>query len=237
MSVIYFLSFANETFARALGRISQEARDSGIFKDVFAMEPKDLSPDFVASHASLLRHKRGYGYGCWKFHIILETFKKIPEGAWVFYIDAGCTLIKDRAQRAIDEIKDADAAGKDIIVYQMPGHLERKWTKASLFKHLGVLDDPAITNTGQYLSGIVRVKNTHFSRDIFGYMLELSGTHPEFFDDSHSSITNYPEFSEHRHNQSVVSILCKIHAGHVHSIGQDETYNGPAFVQATRRKS
>lgn len=237
MSFIYFVSFADKTFVRALERISREARESGIFKDVFAMEPKDFSSEFLESHADLLKHKRGYGYWCWKFYIILETLKKIPEGSWVFYADAGCTLIKDRAETVIAEIKNAEKVGKDIIVYQMPNIIERKWTKTSLFTHLGVLDDPHITGTGQYVGGIVRAKNTAFSRDFYAKLLQVSHTHPELLDDSPSPLPNDPEFKEHRHDQSIFSVLSKMHPEHIYIISPNETEGGKSFAQATRKKN
>ncbi|MDY4400318.1 hypothetical protein [Helicobacter bilis] len=132
------------------------------------------------------------------------------EGDVLFYIDIGCEFQiegRKRLQEMIDEIR------KNEIMGVMVGghHIEKVWTKASVFQHFGVLNDKHYTDTRQIASGLVMLCKTQRTQAIMQEWLNVFYHHFELVDDSPSPIPNDESFIENRHDQSIWSILNKKH--------------------------
>lgn len=233
---ISFISYADDSFKKSRVRIVNEAKATGIFDFIKCYSTSDLEPDFIERNKRLLSQKRGGGYWCWKPYVVLKTLFTVPENSWVLYADAGCTLIQDRKNQVIERIIEMDRHGKEISAYKMPTLLEKEWTKKDMFIFFGVEGNDEIINTGQYIACVFMVKNTLFTRSLFEQCVDIISNNNELIDDSPSVQPNYLEFKEHRHDQSLLSIIRKLNNERVYIIPNDETYYGNDFVQAMRIK-
>ena len=234
---VSFITYANNVYNQAGKRIIKEAQSAGIFDTIKLYSPSDLDSTFTKQNEYLLSHDRGGGYWCWKSYVILNSLKDIPEGNWLLYADAGCTLVYDRRFQLIDRIRYMENQGKEIAVFQMT-HLEKTYTKGDTLKFFNVEKDNSILDSGQYIGGIVLMKNTQFVRDVFTTIQYIIHNHPNYIDDSPSFHPNDSTFIEHRHDQSIYSILLKRSpVDKVFVIPTDETYHGNDFVQAIRSRS
>jgi len=230
-----FITYGDITFENSRNRLVKEAQDTGIFKRCIGYTPDDLDEEFKASCKSLLSHRKGGGYWCWKPHIVLKTMQSIPENEWILYADAGCTLIQDRKDQIFEQIAFMDSHNKLVSAYQM-NHLEKTWTKGDLFDYFGIIENKDIKDTGQYVGGVFLVKNHEKTQRLFEMMVKIMSEQPSLIDDSPSSISNDVSFNEHRHDQSLFSIIMKLNPDMTYVIPKDETYHGNAFVQALRLK-
>lgn len=88
-------------------------------------------------------------------------------------------------------------------------HLEKTWTKASVFKHFEVLGNKAYTHTRQVASGFVMLRKTQKTQMIMQEWLDIFYNHFELVDDSPSPIPNDEGFIENRHDQSIWSMINK----------------------------
>ena len=88
-------------------------------------------------------------------------------------------------------------------------HFEKTWTKASIFKHFGVLGNKAYADTKQVASGFVMLRKTQKTQMIIQEWLDIFYNHFELVDDSPSPIPNDLSFIENRHDQSIWSMLNK----------------------------
>ena len=228
---ITFITYGDELYKASKERIIKEAKHTGIFKTCIGYGLEDLDEDFKKTHTQLLSQQRGGGYWCWKPYIILKTMLSIQKDEWILYADAGCCLIYNRKPKVTEIIKQMESNRKSILAYQMNHQLEKKWTKTDLQLYLDTDD-----NTGQLMATSFLVKNNKKMRDLFSLMIRIMQHHPELVDDSPSNQANDETFSEHRHDQSLFSLLRKhMYAEDVY-VMNDETYGGNDFVQAVRLK-
>jgi hypothetical protein len=234
-SNVTFITYGDTAFEKSRTRLIKEAQDTGIFKRCIGYTPDDLDEEFKINCKSLLSQKRGGGYWCWKPHVVLKTMQSIPENEWILYADAGCTLIQDRKDQVFEQIAFMNSYNKLISAYQM-NHLEKTWTKGDLFDYFGIIENKDVKDTGQYVGGVFLVKNHEKTQRLFEMMVKIISEHPLLIDDSPSSISNDVSFNEHRHDQSLFSIIRKLNPDMTYVIPKDETFHGNAFVQAMRLK-
>lgn len=231
---VSFISYADRVFESAGKRIEKEARKCGIFDTIKIFSRSDLDQDFMAKNKYLLSQSRGGGYWCWKPYIVLKTMNTLPDGHWILYADAGCTLIDDRKFQVIEYIRKMETLGKEVSAYQMD-HLEKTFTKGDLLSFFNASDE--IKNSGIYVGGVFLIKKTPSMIRMIQTVIDIIETKPTLVDNTPSVIPNDPTFIEHRHDQSIFSIIRKLETDKVFVIPKDETWHGNDFVQAIRSKT
>lgn len=176
----------------------------GSFDDVIEFGPDDLDEHFLRKNNHILKHSRGGGYWMWKPYIVLKTLEKVNEGDLIFYCDSGVVFIK-----SIDPLcAILQESNKDILTFQLP-LIEKQWTKRDAFVLLNC-DTPEFTDTPQVLGGYFLVKKNNKSVEFFKKFLSFAEDERILTDISNKlGKTNYLEFIDHRHDQSLLSLLSK----------------------------
>jgi hypothetical protein len=82
------------------------------------------------------------------------------------------------------------------------------WTKGDVIDYFDVRNDKELLSLGQYSGGVFLVKKTPRTLEFYKKYLDIAIKHPDFFDDSSSKSPNVSGFVEHRHDQSVFTLLC-----------------------------
>jgi len=202
---IYFITFGNEKFYNSLNRIYNEALSFNIFDNIILNTDKDLKNDleFWNSHSDFIeQNNRGYGYWIWKPYINLKLIEKINNGDIVIYADAGCTLNINGKNRLLEYIELVKK--NDILSFELT-HSEKKYTKKDVFDYFNFLND---SNINHLLAGIIIYKKCDKIYDMFKLWYETCCKY-HLLNDNHSISPNYDEFIEHRHDQSIFSIIRK----------------------------
>jgi hypothetical protein len=218
---IYFHTFANEKFYGALKRIRKQVDQFNIFNAVFIYNDNELKKDteFWDKHKNfILNNSKGYGYWIWKSYLTLKTLEKINENDILIYSDSGCEWNIHGKKRLEEYINILNSNKKDILSFQL-NHLEKSWTKMDLINYLNSYN---MLNTKQIHATIFMIKKTHTSINIVKEWYDTSCNY-NLIDDNNNNL-NEPEFKEHRHDQSVFSLLCKKYNS---IILDDETYHWP----------
>ena len=95
-----------------------------------------------------------------------------------------------------------------MYTHRLP-HLERKFTKRDAFILLGV-DTPFYAETGQFNAAFQIYRKTTFTEYFLKEYLYYAQDKRIITDDSNEmGEENYPEFKDHRHDQSILSLLIK----------------------------
>ena len=216
-----FCTFADSRMRKSLGRIKKQAEAMGVYNTVSVNDESDLDVDFRERFKNrLIISSRGYGYWSWKPQIILQKLAKMDEGDVLHYADAGCHLNYRGIYRLGEYFELARNSPSGILAFQgkFPDdepHLmqwflpERKWTKADLFDYFNIADEQ-IMNSSQITATSIFVKKCSKAKQIIESWRQVYIDNFELADDTLSKKQNSEDFIEHRHDQSIFSLLCKI---------------------------
>lgn len=198
----YLISFATVEFHESQQRLKKSAYAHGVDK-VFEYSQQDIrKTTFYRENRSILDQRRGAGYWLWKPYLLLETLKKVPEESIVVYSDAGIEIIRD-----LEPLFTICKKNSPFALFSNAGHLNRTWTKRDCF----VLMD---CDTEEYWNGQNILASFHLWRKCEKSLSFLEqwlsySRDPRVLTDIANQCRrdNFPEFIEHRHDQSVLSIL------------------------------
>jgi hypothetical protein len=200
------INFADEVFKSSQTKNSETGKEIGGFDSVISYSPHDIDEDFSNKNRETLSQKRGAGYWLWKPYFIVKTLTSMQDDDYLFYCDSGAYFIQ-----SIDPlIKLSQEKNQDIICFNVE-HIQKDWTKRDTFILMNC-DESKFLETKQILAGFILVKKSKFSIDFFDEFLEYAQD-PRILTDLDNQLgkPNYNTFQEHRHDQSIFSLLCKRH--------------------------
>lgn len=231
---INFLAFADKKYKKTLERIGDQARDMGVFKNIYLLNDDDLVDMPQDDLKFISNNARGYGYWLWKPYVIKQILSKLDEGSVLVYADAGCNLDKNNSSRLLEWVNMVRNHDSNMLTFQMIHLKEYEWTKIDTLKALGFMRDEDL-NSGQVCATAMVMRNKENVRKLIDEWYNTARMdNYHHLDDSPSLNNNIDGFKEHRHDQSIFSILVK--KNNVQKI-PDETYdNEYAPIKATRIK-
>lgn len=225
-----FLTFGggNENYHGAVHRICNQAFQFGMFNYIYGFTEHELVKDkeWWEKHSSfILANKRGFGYWIWKCYLIKKVMEKLDDGDIAFYTDCGCELNIQGFKRLIEYIDLV--IEHDTLAMKMGGIAEKRHTKMDLA--LALQSPKEHMDDAQIESGIIFMKKTQKNMDILDEIIKLyEQDNYHLVDDSPSVAQNDESYQEHRHDQSILSLVFKKHG--CFTI-QDETYFGRDWSQ------
>ena len=210
--MIHFISFSSINFLDAGKRLIQQAKNlcnnGPLFDSVTLFTEEDLKTDiqFWNSHSDFIKScSKGFGYWIWKPYIILKTLQKIDNNDILLYCDAGCELSMNK----INQLKNLfDIVQKDLIICSKT-KIEKDWVKKDLLKIMN-MDNNQYLNTPQFQTTSICFYNCSITYEFVKIWYELSCNYHNI-NDSSSFLPEYDSFIEHRHDQSIFSLLLKKH--------------------------
>jgi hypothetical protein len=203
-----FITFSGgEKYYGAGKRLFHQAKNLNLFDELILYTDNYLKSDlnFWDMHSNFVTNNaRGYGYWLWKPYIIKKTMETMTNGDVLMYLDAGCEIdIKKKIM--IDEylklVKTENIIG---TVTQ----IEKQWNKMDLIKKIDV--EPFHLSTCQHQAGAILFVVNNETIKLVNDWYELACDYHNI-DDSPSIEPNIRHFKEHRHDQSVFSLLTKKH--------------------------
>jgi len=195
-----FISFADDKYKRTLERIGLEAETSQFFDSIILYLEQDL-PEDLRKYCS--ENDRGYGFWSWKPYLILERLKELKEGDILIYADAGCTIDETCELRYNEYMEYLETY--DVLCFRIfYKFTTRKWTKMNLVNYLNC---DHLMDKAQIIATAMLIKKTPETIRMVEEWYEISKKR-QFIDDSQSTIPNDKSFIDHRHDQSIFSLLC-----------------------------
>jgi len=205
------LTFGNELYYGALNRLKKQATEINVFDNIIIYKDTDLHqmPEFWDKHKDfILANKRGYGYWIWKSYLTLKTLESMNDNDILVYTDAGCELNKEGKSRLNDYFKIVTESPHGILGFKYEQFLEKTWTKMDLYNYLGC----PVDNDGQIWSGGIIFRKCENTMSLVKKWHDTSCIY-NLINDRSSNSPNDSTFSEHRHDQSILSLLMKKYGG------------------------
>jgi len=219
---IHFCSFGSKPYASseqafygskgydiALKRLEKQARNSQFFTSVDIYN-EDTVPGLGFYSNFIENNKRGYGYWLWKPLVILHMMSKYEKDSIIIYADAGFEVIRNNSTIELFNkyINDVNTHESHRLGF-LDKNLECEYTKQDLFDYMELNDD-TYKNSKQLLGGIQILLNTDKNKKFIQEWLRIASKDDyHFLDDSPSISPNSNKFIEHRHDQSIMSLLKK----------------------------
>ena len=208
-SPIDFVTFGGgrSMYRRSAERLGREASRSGLFREVTVVTDRDLPIDFHREHGDFVdRNRRGHGYWIWK-PFLLERLLRQPSDAMLLYCDAGNVFnITERSKSTFTEYLEITES-RGILVFEID-FIEAEWCKMDTLMRI----DPsgAFWQTRAHEAATLFLTRGRESRAIIEEWLAISSEDSyHYLDDSPSVAENVADFREHRHDQSILSLLTK----------------------------
>jgi len=222
---IHLVSFGApfHSFSRAHSRVLQNAENFGVFSSINLFSERDIfnfCPEIIP-YKKFLSSTRGYGYWMWKSFLVSRMMELSSDDDLICYADIGCTFNDAGIARFGEYCALTSEYGS--LCFDL-GHLERAYTKMDTYKKIfpETIDH---LNTGQRCATTFLLKNTQDNRNIFEEIKKISVENNHFYiTDVPSQEQNHEEFKEHRHDQSVFSLMSKKYKFYCIP---DETYWAP----------
>lgn len=197
----YLLNYANLRYYEFQSLSTKQAYENG-FDFVYQMKESDIDEIFKEKNKSIFYQFKGAGYWIWKPYLILKVLKELKDNDYLLYLDSGA-CVNNSIEPLIDTLKNSK---QDILCFGL-NFKEKMYTKRDTFINMN-LDYEEYTNSNQINAGIQLIKKTEFSVKFYEEYLNWV-LYDNNVTDSESKNSNYPEFIEHRHDQSIFSLLCK----------------------------
>ncbi len=218
---VYGISYASRRFINRYDKIQNEANNSNYFDNFKCYREEDIDDEFKKRFDSVWNNPRGGGYWIWKNYLILRKLNEIDDNDILVYIDAGCKLnTNNQAIKNFNKYIDLVNNHWTGLLKFEDAHKEYKYTNKHTInffeKKFNIkLDD--YVNKNQLIGGILVIRKNKFSMDYFNNINKILNEDVDLFSDKYNL-----QNEEHRHDQSISSLLYKIMGGSL--ILKDETY-------------
>jgi len=200
------INFATPCFYKSQKKNSETGKAIGKLDYAISYKPKNIDKEFCFNNYDILSQKRGAGYWLWKPYFIKKTFDILDYGDYVFYCDSGSEFIES-TKSLFDIFYDKKT---DIVLFDVAaGYPEKYYSKRDAFILIGA-DNDKVSESHQRAGTYSIWKKTDFSCEFVDEFLKYSCDKRVITDiDNELGFQNYLGFVDHRHDQSVLSILSK----------------------------
>src|SRR5216683_3300358 len=218
------VTFCAPNMSKAAELCLSSAKEQGIEHCTLYTQDDLRQTEFYKNHQSLLDAERGAGWWIWKPWALNEEMRKLSNGKFLIYCDAGVKWI-DSAQHILfrmdqdlflfgNEWQHAHWCKRDIIEAINP------WLSQLNALHHNALvedygsddlseDEAAWRGFGkQAQASVIFIKVTDYSRAFIKEWLDWCAFEGgRLVDDSPSRAPNHPEFRENRYDQAILTTM------------------------------
>ena len=226
---INFITFGggNSNYLEAGSRLCNQATKINLFNKITFFTDTFLQNDieFWERHSNfVIKNKKGYGYWLWKPYLIKKTIETLNDGDILLYLDSGCEINSNKRNEMINYF----GMVKTNYIITSFTFTEKNWNKMDLILHLNANSSEFI-ETPQRQAGAQLLYVCDKTRRLVNEWYETACNY-HLIDDSPSIAKNCDGFREHRHDQSIFSLLTK-------KYNIKNTLNIESIVEVIRNRS
>lgn len=202
------INYAHNTHFHAQRINSDTGLRIGGFDQVISYKYEDIDEEFKTKNQHILSQRRGAGYWIWKPYFIKKTLESLEDGDIVFYCDSGAEFILS-AKPLIELCKTRTKGVLPFHMEPVDSNKEVLQTKKDTFV-LMECDGPEYTETWARLGGFSVWEKNIFSLEVVNTWLTYVQDERIVTDlPNQCGVPEDPRFIDHRHDQSVFSLLTK----------------------------
>ena len=168
--------------------------------NVIVFNKEDIDSEFKEKYDDILKLKRGGGYWLWKPYIINRLLNVVNNGDIIFYSDT-MYYFTELSNQLLDPLND-------ILVWRNkpnePNYLMKNWCKSRVIVDTNICHEVFEKNAEICWAGALVLRKNEFTVKLMNDWLNLCCTLDYIIDTPEN---NHKEFIEHRHDQSLLSVI------------------------------
>uniref|UniRef100_A0A6C0KR96 Nucleotide-diphospho-sugar transferase domain-containing protein n=1 Tax=viral metagenome TaxID=1070528 RepID=A0A6C0KR96_9ZZZZ len=219
----HFITFATPDHMSFAEANVQSALNVGGFDTAKIYTMDDIDDYFKVKNSHIFSHKRLAGYAVWKPYIILKRLLEIDENDILCYNDSKYIWLTN-----VRTLENDILVGKNIGVYlnkpNSGNYLEKQLTKGDAFLLMNIPNNQfgdQIKNTAQAWSGFILLRKSFNPIRFIGEWLTYNQDYRIATDSPSKLVGNDSIFIENRHDQTILSLLCKKWGIQMHTIDKN----------------
>ena len=206
---VKFITFGSHSnYIEAGKRLFNQASSLKLFNHIklYTFENLKSDPEFYNKHFDfILKNERGCGYWLWKPYLIHKNIQDMKNGDILLYLDCGCELdIRNRMK-----IAEMFHLVNKYKLITSSTQIELMWNKMDLLVELQMLQNEYLITPQKQAGAIVLLVCDETRKLVKDWYNIASSNKYHFIDDTPSIRQNINGFNEHRHDQSIFSLLVK----------------------------
>jgi hypothetical protein len=196
------INYANGRYLEAQKYCSHSAKLIG-FDNIISYGVGDIDHEFYNKNRKILESPRGVGYWLWKPYFINKTLQDLNDGDLLVYSDSGSYYISS-VEPLIEKIKNEDSG---VLSFSLT-EIEKDYTKRDTFILMD-LDENEYAVTPQREATFIWLIKNDFTVSLVKEYLHYAQNENIISDLPNIHGQNHTGFIDHRHDQSIWSLLCK----------------------------
>jgi hypothetical protein len=201
----YFLVYNDNTHNHFLSDLLESVKKYGKDFEIIVFNKNDMDDEFVLNNKNILELDRGGGYWLWKPYIINETLKKINDNDIVFYLDSKYYFMEDFTELYLNYMEN-----NDLLVWKNkpnnPIWHMKNWCKMDVILKYDMFKKIFDENAEECWGGALVIKKNENTIKYMKEWLDMCCIYQDITD-AQSKQENSSLFCEHRHDQTLLSII------------------------------
>ena len=209
----FFTFGAGSELTDAIDRLVNQATKTDMFDEIVSYNEFDLGSmvDFWAVHGDFVEDNPiMYGYGIWKPYLVMKELEALEDGDILFYADSGCEFDldcenpKQEFEKILGKLKDNKLK---FIATLCDDSCDNNLNKMDTVCHLEMENHPGLLTEQIQATAFVLEKCERTVEMVKEWYALCCNYH--LINDDESVCPNRPDYDDHRHEQSVLSLLLK----------------------------
>ena len=177
-----------------------------IIDEVNVFNLSDVDSEYIKQNQSLFDDNRIFPWAA-KAYLMYKGLQDCDDGDVIFWIDSDVIDLKEDGVENLFNL--ANNSEKGIVGFHSDWWLERLFTKSDLYRHFNITDS-SYWDTNQAYGGIFLVKKNEYTIKFFQQLFDTWSI-IRLMDYSPSRGQESVHFIKHQNDQSILSLLYKIH--------------------------
>lgn len=199
----YFVVYHDQTHTSDLQRLLDSVQRFGKEFEIIVFPKSEIDPEFAAKNKDILTLPRGGGYWLWKPYVLTTLMDVLEEGDILFYLDAKYCFTEEFVPW-VNQLLSM----QDLVVFQnKPNEIVyymKEWCKMDVLEKYNMTQKAFEENAIDAWAGCLLLRKTGFTHNFLKEWLEMC-TYENITDSPSVSINTF--FRDHRHDQSLLSVL------------------------------
>lgn len=204
----HFITFATPDHMPFAQNNVKSALEVGKFDTATIYTMDDIDEHFKIKNSNILKCNRGAGYWLWKPYIIFKKLLEIDECDILCYNDSKYIWLTDVRNMETQLLNNINIG----VYLNKPNsgiHIEKQYSKGDSFVLMNMWHNITCKNSPQVWGGFILLRKKFNSIRFIGEWLTYSQDIRILSDSPTKIALNDPSFIENRHDQTILSLLCK----------------------------